>query len=53
MNVFIVCPSANCILSIGIADIPLLPSILKTHFQEKSLVPAGSSPVVLVMLEMR
>ena len=31
----------------------LLPSILKTHFQEKSVVPAGSSPVILVMLEMR
>ena len=30
-----------------------LPSILKTHFQEKSVVPAGSSPVILVMLEMR
>ena len=30
-----------------------LPSILKTHFQEKSLVPADSSPVILVMLEMR
>ena len=29
------------------------PSILKTHFQEKSLVPADSSPVILVMLEMR
>ena len=29
----------------------LLPSILKTHFQEKSLVPADSSPVILVMLE--
>ena len=27
-----------------------LPSILKTHFQEKSVVPAGSSPVILVML---
>ena len=25
-----------------------LPSILKTHFQEKSVVPAGSSPVILV-----
>ena len=31
----------------------LLPSILKTHFQEKSLVPADSSPVILDMLEMR
>ena len=31
----------------------LLPSILKTHFQEKSVVPADSSPVILVMLEMR
>ena len=31
----------------------LLPSILKRHFQEKSVVPAGSSPVILVMLEMR
>ena len=30
-----------------------LPSILKTHFQEKAVVPAGSSPVILVMLEMR
>ena len=29
-----------------------LPSILKTH-QEKSVVPAASSPVILVMLEMR
>ena len=30
-----------------------LPSILKTHFQEKSVVPADSSPIILVMLEMR
>ena len=30
-----------------------LPSILKTHFQEKSLVPADSSPVILDMLELR
>ena len=28
-------------------------SILKTPLQEKSLVPADSSPVILVMLEMR
>ena len=34
-------------------DFALLPSILKTHFQEKSVVPADSSPVILVMLEMR
>ena len=26
-----------------------LPSISKTHFQEKSVVPAGSSPVILVL----
>ena len=31
----------------------VLPSISKTHFQEKSVVPADSSPVILVMLEMR
>ena len=31
----------------------LLPSILKIHFQEKSVLPADSSPVILVMLEMR
>ena len=34
-------------------EIAYLPSILKTHFQEKSLVPADSSPVILVMLELR
>ena len=31
----------------------VLPSILKTHFQEKSVVAAGSSPVILARLKMR
>ena len=44
----ILCCNIVCILCSS-----LLPSILKTHFQEKSLVPADSSPVILVMLEMR
>ena len=40
-----------CSSGTWIAVLAFLPSILKTHFQEKSLVPADSSPVILVMLE--
>ena len=46
-------PSTSAITAQQNSVNPFLASILKTHFQEKSVVPAGSSPVILVMLEMR
>ena len=46
-------PSVSISFLIGGLNNDYLPSILKTHFQEKSLVPADSSPVILVMLELR